>query len=365
MTATEMEPYAGGQIDGYRAGMVMAPEDAKALDDKLRACMTAVLREGTDYGVIPGTGGEKALLKPGAEKLLQWFGLGFSNDRQEVERDEDGRKEGVNYRCTITRALPDGRVIPVATCDSYAGYDEDKFYKTAEQVQRKAEENERFFAQKDRRPPRPTRWQGLPEYRAPWHNLLMMAQKRAIVGAAKYATAASGLFGDDPDDTAAQDPGERPAARQQPPADDDGWPDGATAQPGNDGRPWYDDAIKEAAAFTTEAAGQKLFREAADAARDGLCTPGQAGHVQNAVTARIKARRKLAAARILEPLAEDDPWRDKILGGLDSDEEARAALAEVQQLLGAGQVDDSRAQLLGRAIIARFPKAAIAGESDG
>ena len=363
---TEVARYGGGQLEEYRARIVMGAEDAKALDDQLRACMVAVLREGVDYGVIPGTGGDKALLKPGAEKLLQWFGLGFSNDRQEIERDDDGRKEGVHYRCTITKALPDGRVIPVATCDSYAGYDEGKFHKSAEEVQRKAEENERYFAQKDKRPPRPTRWQGLPEYRAPWHNLLMMAQKRAIVGAAKYATAASGLFGDDPDDAPPRAGGDGGVTADSQPDGDPSWDGYATARPRQQPaaaepegtRPWAERALAEAGTFKTEAAADKLWREAAARTLAGDITVDQQTHIQNRITARITARRIEASDRLLRLLSEADDWRAKV-EELTGDEEARAALEELGRLKGAGTMDETRAGRIGRAVIARFPKAAV------
>ncbi len=70
------QPAAG--IGQYQAGIIMTPEAAKALDEQVRRCTEAVLREGTDYGVIPGTDGKKSLWRPGAQKLLQWFGLGFT-----------------------------------------------------------------------------------------------------------------------------------------------------------------------------------------------------------------------------------------------------------------------------------------------
>src|SRR5882724_3959300 len=86
---TDIAPYAGGQAGEYQARMIMTPEDAKALDEQVRACTRAVLREGTDYGHIPGTGGEeKSLWRPGAQKLLQWFRLECSCERVEVERDD-------------------------------------------------------------------------------------------------------------------------------------------------------------------------------------------------------------------------------------------------------------------------------------
>ncbi len=122
---------------------------------------------------------------------------------------------------------------------------------------------------------------------------------------------------------------------------------------------WYDDAIAKAADLQTDAAGVELFREAAAKARAGEITPGQATHIQNLVNTRIATRRKALAATILEPLAEDDPWRDKILNGLDSDEEARRELGDVEEFSALGQLDVDTARLLGRAIIARFPKAGV------
>jgi hypothetical protein len=352
MTApgTDLAQYQGSQVEEYRARIVMAPEDARMLDDQLRACTKAVLREDTDYGVIPGTNGDQVLLKPGAEKLLQWFGLGFTNDRQEISYDADGRKEGVTYRCTITKQLGDGRTVPVATCEAYAGYDEDKFFQTAEQAQLKAEAKERFWAEKDRRAPSPGKWKYLTGYRAPWNTIIRMAQKRSLVGGTIDATAAAGLFTGD--DTIAAGPDDTAAAAAQDWADGD-WPQDATPAATADSRPWLATAVEQAASFTSEAGGQKLFREAAEAGRDGFCTPQQAGHVQNLINLRITERRVEARDRLLDLLSEHDDWRPKVLD-LTDDIQARDALAELGQL-----ADQTRAGRISRAIIARFPKAAL------
>jgi hypothetical protein len=89
MTDIDVYQPATG-ISQHQAGIVMTPEDAKALDDQLTQCIRAILHEGTDYGVIPGTGGDKSLWRPGAQKLLLWFGLGFTCDQiGDVERDDD------------------------------------------------------------------------------------------------------------------------------------------------------------------------------------------------------------------------------------------------------------------------------------
>ena len=120
---------------------------------------------------------------------------------------------------------------------------------------------------------------------------------------------------------------------------------------------WYDDAIARAAGFTTEAAGQAIWREAAAAARDGKCAPDQATHIQNLVEARIDDRRKEACERHLATLAEADEWRAKV-EGLAGDDEARDALEELSALTP-DQVDMTRANRISRAIVARFPKAAV------
>jgi len=262
-------PYAAAQVEEYRARIVMTPDDAKALDTQLRAVTRAVLREGVDYGPIPGTDDRNVLHKPGAEKLLQWFGLAFTCERTETEYDSDNRKEGVTYRATITKQLPDGRIVAVATCEGYAGYDEAKFFQTAEQAQIKAEAKERYWAEKDRRVANPNKWKHITEYRAPWNTIIKMAQKRALVGATVDATAAAGLFSQDDgdeDNFAAPDDGPSLAAR----------------------------LLDEAATFRTDVRGQEIWRDAAAAAREGLCTPGEATHIQNRIRVRLESLHQAA-----------------------------------------------------------------------
>jgi hypothetical protein len=166
-------------------------------------------------------------------------------------------------------------------------------------------------------------------------------------------------------------PAQQPAARAAGTPDDDPWyvrppcdEPGETGPPAADGRRWADTAIAQAASFKTEAEGTRLWKEAAARHLKGECTRDEQDHIQRLIEARIHDRRREAATRILRALDGGDPWRDKILDELGSDDEAREALAEIQQLLGAGQLGDDRASLLARAVIARFPKAAIAAEAD-
>ncbi len=212
MTATELEPYADGQLGQYQAGIIMTPEAAKALDDQVRACTKAVLREGTDYGHIPGTNGdEKSLWRPGAQKLLQWFGLGCICDRVDIDTDDDGHRQGVTYRATDT--------------------------------------------------------------------VIKRAQKRAIVGATVDATAAGGVFSTDREE-------------------DDNSP-----APQDDGPSWYEQALEAALTFTGTDDGRRLYVEAAQAARDGLCTPRQATHIQNRLKQRDRLLKTAGAPVDVEDLA--------------------------------------------------------------
>jgi hypothetical protein len=206
---TDLTPYAAPVLEEYRARFVMAPEEAAELDEKLRSCMRAILKDGVDFGTIPGAGDKKNLLKPGAEKLLQWFGFGFTNEEVKIERDDPeypsgiadkARRIGVTYRCTVFKQMPDGRKVTVATCEAYAGYDEDRYYISAEDARAKAETKERMWADKDKRQPNPKKWEFATEYRAPWNTVVKMCEKRSLVGAAIDATAAAGLFTQDLED---------------------------------------------------------------------------------------------------------------------------------------------------------------------
>ena len=275
---TDLDIYQPGTAAGYQPGMIMTPEDARALDDQVRTCTEAVLREGTDYGIIPGTSGEKTLWRPGAQKLLQWFGLGYSCERTEIERDDQGRKHGITYKCTVARRLPDGSLDIKATCEGTADYDESRFFQDVETVRARLRDQEHKWAAKDHRAPNADRWNSAKEYRADWNALMKRAQKRAIVGAVVDATAAGGIFTDREED------------------------DHAPA-PQDDGPTWYEQALEAAFTFTAtrdqaaEEIGRQLYVDAARAARDGLCTPRQANHVQNRIRQRVE---KLKTAVVVD-----------------------------------------------------------------
>ena len=326
---TDLDTYQPGTVDHYQAALAMTPEQAKALDEQVRRCTEAVLREGTDYGVIPGTNGEKTLWRPGAQKLLQWFRLSFSCERVEVERDDQGRKHGITYRAIVGLRLPDGTLDIKATCEGTADYDESKFYQSQEEVQRKAEYNERKWAKQYRRVADPTKWQNRTEYRADWNALMKRAQKRAIVGAVVDATAAGGIFSDREEDDA--------------PVMEDGAPS------------WYEQALETALSFTAEADGTALYVEAGKAARDGLCTRNQKDHIQNRVRQRLE-RLKTGRSVDVEDLGrqagspEPEPDEPRDHGGAAQDEPGSATRDQLTRLhtilTGLGFGSDEREQKL-------------------
>lgn len=160
-------------------------DQAKKWMTSLQEYRRAILEQGPDYMVIPGTT-RPSLLKPGAEKLLLAAGLGFTILK--VDDDDSRAHQGVTYRCTVRRG---GQIV--AECDGYAGYDESRFYIS----QADNEAKEKAWAEKDKRRPRPDK---MLEYKASWNSVSKMAQKRAMVGATLNALAASGLFTQDLED---------------------------------------------------------------------------------------------------------------------------------------------------------------------
>lgn len=143
-------------------------EQVKALDQFKHT----VMRDGVDYGTIPGTN-KPSLLKPGAERLLQVFGLGHRMLRIGWDTKDDGWW-GATYICEVTKLMPDGSSYVVSSCEAYASYDESRYWN------------------------RPRN--GGAATKAPWNTVIKMAQKRALVGAALTATGTSEFFTQDVED---------------------------------------------------------------------------------------------------------------------------------------------------------------------
>lgn len=70
---------------------------------QFQAVVRSALREGHDYGRIPGAGDKPTLLKPGAEKILMLLGL--SSEYEVIQQLEDYEKGLFAYtvRCVLSR----------------------------------------------------------------------------------------------------------------------------------------------------------------------------------------------------------------------------------------------------------------------
>jgi len=74
--------------------MIVSIEEAKERYKKLQGFVKFVMKEGSDYGVVPGTD-KPTLLKPGAEKLNNVYGL--SSEISLIEKTEEWDKPFFNY----------------------------------------------------------------------------------------------------------------------------------------------------------------------------------------------------------------------------------------------------------------------------
>ncbi len=73
---------------------VMSIEQALSRRNQMIQLTQAIMKEGTDFGIIPGTGDKPVLLKPGAEKLVAFFGLRAVPEVIKSEEDWTGKQHG-------------------------------------------------------------------------------------------------------------------------------------------------------------------------------------------------------------------------------------------------------------------------------
>lgn len=161
--------------------------------------MAAVLKEGTHYGKIPGTGkdAKPSLLQPGAEKIAQMFHLVPKYSYQ--MRELPGGHREYDFVCTLV-GYSDGAVAG-------EGYG---LCSTMESKYRYR--NEWRNGQKYR--------QENPDIADTYNTVFKMAKKRAFVDAVKSTTAASDIFTQDVEDMPAYmfQGGQQPAQAQAQPS---------------------------------------------------------------------------------------------------------------------------------------------------
>lgn len=151
----------------------VSTKDVTTLKDHMATIKSFVqseLKEGinNDFAVIPGTA-KKALLKPGAEKLMKLFGLSSTVECIHKEIDILTGFAMFIYKAKVIH-IRTGHLV--AECEGVANSHERKY--------KKQNMNDIL------------------------NTLMKMAQKRAVVGAVIQATAASDYFTQDPDEIQAQ-----------------------------------------------------------------------------------------------------------------------------------------------------------------
>jgi hypothetical protein len=151
----------------YISQVAVTPQQALQAYQALKQITKQVLVNGTDYGVVPGTP-KPSLLKPGAENLLRFYGLGHRVQAVEQVKDWDNGFFYFNYKVTVVKTLPNGTEMVLSECEGSANSKEKRY------------RNQDAYMLVN--------------------TLQKMAIKRALVGATLQATGASGLFTQDLED---------------------------------------------------------------------------------------------------------------------------------------------------------------------
>lgn len=189
--------------ENYRGiTMVTSPAEALRRMQELQAFVAEVMKEGTDFGIIPGTD-KPTLLQPGAQKLAEIYG--FAIDFEDAGSIEDFDRPLFAYKkkCVLT-SRRDGRFIcaAVGSCNSreerYAArwvYESD----VPAGIDKKTLRVKEFTSKRN--------GSKFKKYRLPNEDLFSlvntiekMACKRALVGAVISATRSSGVFTQDAED---------------------------------------------------------------------------------------------------------------------------------------------------------------------
>lgn len=180
-----------------RADLTALIEKKQVLKEFIKGQLTEGIKG--DFAVVPGTN-SKSLLKPGAEKLMQLFGL-----RSEVEKVSEILDHNGNFAMFVYKAsvfhIRSG--IKIAECEASCNSKEKKYATRGEWIKNQNNVSEKVQVE-------------TPIYDI-LNTLMKMCQKRAIVGAVILATGASDFFTQDlEDETDAQQLGVKPSGSIQP-----------------------------------------------------------------------------------------------------------------------------------------------------
>ncbi len=157
-----------GSMENYVPAVRRSPEEARLLVEQVDALIAGVMRDGTDYGTIPGTP-KPSLYKAGAERLAMFFGLGSVVELMDKTEDYQGGFFAYTVRVGVGPIDNEGVVRPIQWSIGSCNSMESKYRKLV-QYGKAAD---------------------LP------NTLQKMAQKRAFVGAVLMATNSSDRFTQD------------------------------------------------------------------------------------------------------------------------------------------------------------------------
>lgn len=230
------------QIVQVRNAPIVQAQDPRIVNEQMtaiHACLKGAMKDGEDYGQIPGTSGKKVLLKSGAEKLAVLFGLSVETEVEERALGGDHRE----YRSTVKlvhRATGSLVGTGVGTCSTMESrYRWRKGERTCPEcgttaiIKGKADFGGGWLCW-NRKGGCGAKWpdgadviEGQNVERIEnvdiadlWNTVLKMSKKRALVDAVLTGTAASSMFTQDLEETRSDDdaPRAQPVAKSAPQA---------------------------------------------------------------------------------------------------------------------------------------------------
>ena len=192
-----------------RESTALTVHDLKGRHDRIQDVLKKIMKQGVDYGTIPGCGDKRALLKPGAEKILSTFELAVKIEPEHItDLSEPGK---VRYRIISPIVhIHSGLVVGhgVGECSS----EEEKYAWKAAVCNEEWEECD----PSDRR----SKWKrgksGSKNYQVKQirtnpadvaNTVLKMCKKRSVVDGTLTATGASDMFEQGEDVTGDEDEG--------------------------------------------------------------------------------------------------------------------------------------------------------------
>jgi hypothetical protein len=191
----------------------MNPAEALQMALQIQEFTKSVMKINEDFGKIPGCGEKPTLLKPGAEKLLNYFGMGFTVEC--IEKTITKEFVIFIYRCNVYK-INNPSVI-IASCEGSCNSGETKYAYRNDQQLTENEVPKEYWKNRDINLIG-GKGHGTKKIDGKWfittfsekveidnhfdqvNTIQKMAQKRAFVGAAISATKASHCFTQDIED---------------------------------------------------------------------------------------------------------------------------------------------------------------------